>query len=580
MIRVYNKDLNLIAILQNAFNVGYDKKINSLWLANFSLPGNDPKAIYCQPFNYVEIFDGDERVDLFRIMPGTYEKQNGSMQHDFSCEHVLSTLFDDVLFQYHQLTNQSPSNVISYILSKQTVQRWQLGTVDFTALYSYKWENENLASAIASVTKPYTEEFLWTWDTTVYPWRLNLVRPSTQISAYIRYRKNLKGITKQVDPSNIVTRYYPLGYGEGDNQLTIKSVNGGVPYITADTAATYGIISDFFIDKTEENPAMLKAKAEKALNSAKVPKIIYTVDAADIHQITKEPIDRFVEGALVQVYDDESGIEFAARIIGVAKPDLTGDPGNIKLEIANVDTKKLSYEVFEIKNRQRISDVYAQGATNIDSNDYQDNCDATHPAVIEFYIPEDCVRVNECWLSYKCEKFRAYEKGATAKDLGTVSISQNTSGQSSINTTEIGAHQHTYGEIDTTEADGSTGLHKHAILRDNTWSGGNHSHGMEHTHPIDHSHVIGEHNHEIEYGIFEEETLPTSLNIKVDGSIIEITDLNANKIDIIPYLSTDAEGKIRRGVFHTIEITPNNLARITASVVKKIFIQSRGTYSV
>jgi phage minor structural protein len=46
------------------------------------------------------------------------------------------------------------------------------------------------------------------------------------------------GIEKDEDPTEIITRLYPLGYGEGVNQLTISSVNNGVPYIDADTIGT------------------------------------------------------------------------------------------------------------------------------------------------------------------------------------------------------------------------------------------------------------------------------------------------------------------------------------------------------
>ena len=37
--------------------------------------------------------------------------------------------------------------------------------------------------------------------------------------------KNLIGIERDEDPTQVITRLYPLGYGEGVNQLTIKDVN-------------------------------------------------------------------------------------------------------------------------------------------------------------------------------------------------------------------------------------------------------------------------------------------------------------------------------------------------------------------
>jgi len=220
--------MNLVAVLQNAYNIFYEKKMNELWTASFSLPANDPKNVECQPFRFVEIFDDDERVELFRILPSKFAKSNDGITMTYQCEHVLGTLLDDIMFQYHQTSNLSPANTLTYILSKQSTQRWIVGTVDFASLYEYKWENENLLSAIFGVPKAYSEEYMWTFDTTTYPWKLNLVRPPSEVSAYIRYGKNLVGITKEEDPTYIVTRLYPLGYGEGDNQLTIKSVKG--PY--------------------------------------------------------------------------------------------------------------------------------------------------------------------------------------------------------------------------------------------------------------------------------------------------------------------------------------------------------------
>jgi len=106
-----------------------------------------------------------------------------------------------------------------------------------------------------------------------------------------------------------------------------------------------------------------------------------------------------------------------------------------------------------------------------------------------------------------------------------------------------------------------------------------------HTHEVNipnHTHEITlpDHIHDIEHGIYELSTMPTSVQIRVDGNLLPITALNGNDIDIIPYLDTDSGGKITRGTWHTVEITPNDLARINANIISRLFIQSRmgGTY--
>lgn len=45
--KVYDLNLNLVAILENAFNIGYEIRLNELWTAHFSLPADDQKLTEC-----------------------------------------------------------------------------------------------------------------------------------------------------------------------------------------------------------------------------------------------------------------------------------------------------------------------------------------------------------------------------------------------------------------------------------------------------------------------------------------------------------------------------------------------------
>ncbi len=196
------------------------------------MPASYHKNKYCQPYYFVELFDNGKRVELFRIMP-TRQEKGASNVITYECEHVLATLIDKLMFGYHQIGNIGvyTTQVLRYIIDQQIDKHWRLGQVDFARQFEYKWENENLLAALFSVPEPFTEHYQWTFDTTSYPWTINLVRGDTTPTCELRYRKNMMGITKTVDPTNIVTRLYCLGYGEGDNQLNIKSINGGKPYL-------------------------------------------------------------------------------------------------------------------------------------------------------------------------------------------------------------------------------------------------------------------------------------------------------------------------------------------------------------
>lgn len=572
MIKVYNQQMQLVAYLENAYAIGYETPFNNLWTASFSLPADDEKNAECLPMRYVELFDNGERVDLFRIMPSSAQRTNGGASITYQCEHVLATLLDDVLFQFHTVGNLGvyTADVISYVLQAQGVSRWQLGTVNFARQFEYNWENENLLAALYSIPKPFTEEYMWTWDTTTYPWKINLVDPPAGAQAYIRYGVNLQGIIKEVDPLDLCTRLYCLGFGEGVNQLTISEVNGGVPYLEADTQAEYGVITRVWTDRRFTSAESLMARGQAMLDELKTPRITYQVDAAELFALTGDPIDRFVSGAQVRVIDEELGIDVITRVVNKRRPDVRGAPGAVQLEIANKPIN-IAGSIAELADRQRINETYAQGATNFDTHVFADNCDTDHPAVLRFWVPEETARINKVLLTFECEAFRAYSKAIEAAPAVS-------SGPSSISTTEAGG-----GAFETTDLQ----IMRPGLSEDYTASAGdpphvhtlrNHAHEVDlpaHTHKMDHTHEIPAHDHEIEYGIYEGPT-PTAIGVLVDGNLVPGSSIDANELDLLPYLGKDDSGKINRGQWHTIEIVPNSLGRVNASLLTQIFVQSRG----
>jgi phage minor structural protein len=622
IIKILNQQLQPVAILENAYNIGYDKQFNELWTASFSLPLNDEKNAECQPLYFVEITDKDEYIGLFRIIPSNTIKSEGSNEIKYQCEHVLSTLLDNMLFLYHQTDNLATSQNIQYILNKQSTQRWKLGNVGITRYFSYKWENTNLLSALFSITQPFDVPFQWTWDTQSYPWTLNLVIPESEPSCEIRYGQNQIGIEREDDPTVIFNRIYPLGYGEGDNQLNIKGVNGGVPYVEdVESITKHGLREYIWVDKRIEDANTLKSNAIALVNKWKSLNSVYKVSAADISSITGEDIHKLKMGHIARIIDDELGI-IDARIMKESKSDLTGNSAAISLEIGK-KTVDLATTQTDMERRQQINELYAQGATNIDSHDYNDNADPDDPAEITFYIPEEMVRINKLILSYKTTNFRAYERAikgggattATSSSGGGTTATSSSGGGSTPTSASSGGATLTSAAGGGTTATSSNFVEAHIMsgVPENsvgTTNYGNHLHEVvvpghnhsvtiashthsvtvpshthnvtvpSHTHTVsipDHTHNISlpDHSHDIEFGIYKHTTLPTAVAIKVDNNAVPATSVEGENIDLIPYLSKDGEGKIVRG-WHTVSIAPNDLGRINAQIYSQVFIQSRG----
>lgn len=625
MIKIFNQQLQLVAKLENACGIGYEKRFNEVSLAEFKLPIDDPKNTECNPFNFVEITDKEDYIGMFRIVPRLTVKSESNREIKYTLRHVISTLLDDVLFGYQQTQNLTTADNIQYILEEQTTKHWVLGECEFTRYFHYKYENENgLLGPLFAIPKPFDVEYEWTYDTTVYPFVLNLVSPSTQVSCVIQEAHNQIGIEKE-EPNEIVNRIYPLGYGEGNNQLDIAKVNNGVYYLEdAASIAKYGLQSYVWVDRRFENANSLKANGQALLKKWANPAPAYRIAAADVSSITQADIHKLKCGRIVRVKDSDLGT-FDLRIMSEKKPDIIGAPGNVDLEVGSL-TEDIATVQADLERKMQVNEAYSQGATNIDSYNFADNCDPEHPAVIRFYIPEELVRINKMLLSYETSAFRAYSKAtkgggattatsssgggttATSSSGGGVSTSTASGGGTSTSSASGGNHYHVMfnpvGDVPGTHEGhefrartvgggdallnlnapfvdiftyGASGDHTH------TFSVPSHSHDFSipnHSHNVtipNHSHdlTLPDHTHEILYGIFEGET-PTAITVKVDGNTIPSLGTNVNDVDLIPYLSKDSEGKINRGTWHEVTITPNKMGRITANIAAQVFLQSRG----
>lgn len=603
--QVFNTSMERLAFLENASSVGYELPLNGLWTASFSLPADDPKNEYCEPLNYVEIYDGETRIDLFRIVGEDFTRSDESYKV-YSCEHVLATLLNDVMFRYHQIggTGIRTPQVLNYILNQQTTPRWALSQVDFDRRFEYNFENTNLLSALFAVPKCFDEDYEWSWDTTAYPWRLSLKTPNENLQAEIRYKKNLLGIKKVIDASKIVNRVYALGYGEGVNQLGIEAVNNGLSYVQDQVSQLqYGILSSIIVDTRYENAEALKGYAQQILAEASMPYVSYEVEGVDRFRLDNDDFGRMWPGRLVRVVDEADGITLRTRVVDVSKSDLRADPGTIQITLANKE-KDIAGSISDLQNRALINETYAQGATNLMVQNFADDADPTHPATLLVWVPGSAVRINKMVLTVAFEPFRGYSNAVSSTTINLTTTNNGggtTSGPSSSSSTTSSAvtltPQNAYAE-DT----GGVGAanHNHGIPADTRlavvnssnqitgsvgWTpsgahvheGHTHTINLNHTHTLPaHSHGITmpSHTHNMEYGIYEGDTA-SSATVKVDGAVIP-TPEEWSEIDIISYLSKDDGGKILRDTWHSIEVLPNTQSRIVAALFTQLFTNSRG----
>ena len=621
MVEIFDKSRRRIAIAENAYDIVEDQKINALWYLSFSLPFDDSKNAYCLPFNYVRC-DGGE---LYRIMPSSASiTETGGIT--YQCEHVLATLLDNVLFGYHVVGNLGvyTADCIRYVLDHQLVKNWVLDVCEFARQFEYGWEQENLLSALFSIATPMSG-YMWETDTTSYPWKLSLrnIGANTKPELFVRHAWNMLSYSEDSDPQQICTRLYPLGYGEGVNQLRIDSINGGLPYIQSPQSYIdrYGIVERIWIDRRYEDVESLKAAAEVMLAELQEPVRQFTIGFAELdessyntakigkrmrieHPDTKERVDTYI-----------TAIKFNR-----------GDVPTSQLTVANRSTD-IASSVADMADRQRIEQAYAQGATQLYAQTLQANCDSKNGAVINFYIPPEMRIINKVEAKVRVGGFRAYSKATNTEDAHT---STSTSGGGSTQASTSGG-----GSTQTTTAGGgqtssATALESSNVLPNETTGQAVHNHGIaastrlaicdenrniisstvwvpsgahthpEHTHNVqDHSHnvtipshshnvsipahshnvTIPAHEHDIKPGIFFFGS-PKSFDVYVNGTKkLTITGTDA-EIDLTEFLTDENTSLIPRGSWHSVEIRPNDIAYVSIDMYVQGFVQSRGDATV
>lgn len=638
LLKVLSLDCEYIAVLENAYSIGYDKKA-PIWKASFSLPLTDSKNEKVQHFRFIEMWETEDEKDedyigLFQIMPKQTTVNSQTKEISYECTHVLRTLMGKSLFKYHQIDGHTTKEVLEWLISKQDPSEtyWRLGKCNFTRYFSYSFENENLLNAILSIPKPFDSSYRWTWNTREFPWVLNLVEPPTEPVCRLQEAYNLVGFKIEENPNDLYNRIYPLGAGEGVNQLDISKINNGKPYVeNRESITKYGLQEYIWPDKRFTVKDNLKASADALLKKWSRPVVKWECSAAYLAQLTNLKIDRFKEGEIVRVITEQFGT-VDLRINREKRQNIGENPGDIDLELGDV-WADLGTTATDIEQRQQINELWSQGATNVYPYIFISEADENEPVTFPVFISQDMVHVNSALLTVSTTNFRSTSKGNVSAPQ-TVSSSTSSSGgasvQSATSSSGGGSVQSATSSSGGGQTSSANGDHHHTSLKyafdynnagwdtakrvywgqgetnaiiletlqpadiNTAGSSGSHSHTVSshthnvsitipaHTHNVSinipaHTHqvsiTIQGHSHDIIYGIFKYPNLPSKLEIMVDDQKIDIESTDFKEFDLIPYLLKDDSDNVSR-TEHTISIRPNDLARIQIHLELRVFIRS------
>lgn len=313
------------------------KEINKI--DSFSLTFNHDNPAYglLKPFKtlikvlnmktYLYEFEG--RV----LGPSDRMTDEGAHNSSFDCEGELGYLHDSQ--QKHMEFRGTPLELFTVILNYHNAQveeykQFEVGTVNVTNstdnLYVYLSAEDDTLEAIYDKLIDRLGGELQIRKENGVRYLDYLVRIGEDKSTEIRLAKNLRSMTRDVDPTEIITRLTPLGTRiESEDEeatdasqarLTIESVNNGTPYLDDEALIEeFGIQGGSITWDDVTLPENLLTSGLNWLANQKVVRAQYEISALDLFLIGLD-ITNFEVGNAYPVYNPIMGIDETLRIIG------------------------------------------------------------------------------------------------------------------------------------------------------------------------------------------------------------------------------------------------------------------------
>lgn len=351
MITILNNDFTVRQTIENAINESYSKTSNQIDMMSFELSNDDVKMNSITERCYVELTDSldGEYIGLFKLMPTltTYNDDNSTTK--FTCYHVAVTLTDEVVDGKLTFIKKPIKYVIIKILEQQRTKHWEVGDILINKNISYEVEDVNsLHEPLSEIMEMLPLDYVWEYDTEVYPWRLNLIKMNEEPVARVKLGYNMESFEIDADPSNIINRVYAKGtlvtpkydstgkeVSRTEKIITLANVQpGGKRYIEdTDSILKYGIINYVHSGEEYYDPIDLYIDALNILYRGSIVPISWRVKALDLAKLSEDPvleIDKFKINTVVRAETEYFG-DMDLYIRSISKSNMTGEPQDVEL---------------------------------------------------------------------------------------------------------------------------------------------------------------------------------------------------------------------------------------------------------
>lgn len=346
--------------------------------------------------DWIELFDENDSTGIFRV---TEIETEPGLRRVIHMEHALASLSDSVV-PATSLTGTA-REVLSALLAHQAERRWTLGEmeIDPDALVLFTCGCQNLLRAVMQFLELLPDGLAFGFDLGTSPWTLHLRALTETAKCEGRLTRNLSSLRISTDSSEICTRVYPYGAGQGTERISLTPLTGQ-EYLDSAAAARWGCISRTFTAGSVFDAPTLLAVAEKYLSRHSAPIVSIQADAADLSAITGEQADCFRPGDLCRLALPEYGMVLSERILRVIRPDVIGRPGQAQLVLSN-QPRSASDEIADLLREVTASRVIGGRVTDVTTQSRAEGSAAS--PIVHYFRVEDWAAVLSCTMTFDAD---------------------------------------------------------------------------------------------------------------------------------------------------------------------------------
>lgn len=322
--RLLNQDMAAVGSVQPD-SMSITRNLHALSTAKMVLPPGEPVV---RARSFLKLFDRYGCAGVYRV---SKVRSAYGQQVELTLKHGLCVLEDDTVKVSEGKTAGTAGQIIQTLWNSEGVTQaplyWRLGCFADTPTIEFEYNNPKLMDAVWEVLEK-VPGYALDFDQSVFPWVLNLVKLDEQVSCEGRFGRNLDTCAVSVDDSAFCSRVY-LDDRDG--------------YTDSPTVAEWGISSSTLTVPEGADETAVSEYVSAYLREYGEPRVVITLEAADMSAATGEELDAFANGKLCRVCLPDYGVTLNERIVTISIPDVYGDPDHVAITMANRTETASSY---------------------------------------------------------------------------------------------------------------------------------------------------------------------------------------------------------------------------------------------